>query len=281
MKQNLFTLGAASILFLGACSGTSSSSTVIPSVVPLRAARVTNETKVTVQDLIKGSTIFTPGAYALKYERRESLLPTTLDQNVNDGDNVSITQTDHYAQSFRAGADTNLHSVTLELGWTGGEVVDVRVYSDGLPGLPGTPAEIASATQTLTGTGPGPISFFFTSPPFLTAGETYYITAEVDGAGSVLWFAAHDDTHYSDGTSYSKIGGTTYSPGGYDFTFSAEMFEVAHVYTYNTIPSTSYSAYPAGTPITINGGVAGKISFTPDSTAPVLAEAMDVIAAIK
>ena len=283
MKQNLFTLGAVSTLLLSACSGTSSSSTVIASTVPLRAARITNETKVTVQDLIKGSTVFTPGAYPLKYERRESLLPTTIDQNVNASSSYAITQTEHYAQSFRAGADTNLHSVTLELGWTGNEVVAVRVYSGGIPGLPGTPVEIASATSApLAGTGTGPVAFFFTPTPFLTAGETYYFTVELAGSGSVSWFSDDVDTHYPDGNSYSKTSGaTTYTLNNYDFTFAVEMFEIAHVYSYNSIESTTYSSYPAGTSITINGGVAGKISFTPDTAAPADPTAMDVIAAIK
>ena len=76
---------------------------------------------------------------------------------------------------------------------------------------------------------------------------------------------------YSGGFPFdSTNGGSSYSPiaGGDDQTFKIASGSANFIYTYNSVNSTTYTTYPAGQSITIDGGVAGKLTFVPSSTQP-------------
>lgn len=269
LVATLFNIGCGSNSGSDTVTATGTSTTIL-------LERSSNTTSVTLNNLVQGSAQIVSGSYSFECDVNYTTSVDSFGQTSDTSSGLGVLNIQTVAQSFIATETGKLTSIAVNLQSNAQQDVTLYLYSS----LPtnsqtiGTPlvsqvltVPAGGASQWLTATLATPID--------VVQNSTYYIMIRNSTSNFVNWrSSAPTSRPYADGTTYLTNSGLSYNFVVYpqsELSFSVDIeykHSPVYQYFYNGVASAAYSTYPAGQAITIDGGAAGYLKFTPLSTAP-------------
>lgn len=269
-----------SALYFTGCSKDKSTNTETVTVTQIQTRTIlgirnTNNTSVTLENLVDGAQTVSSGSYNLQCDVTWTNSQNIISQQTSTLALLIRNGLQYMAQSFVAEETGTLSSVAVKISYSGGATTTTSVYIyDSLPsgGAAGSP--LASAVLNISGTGEEWVTAAFVTPPSLQKNSTYYLVVKNSAATDVSWYVNTTGNPYAGGTAHVANSGTGFNfsqlPSG-DMAFVTTIdyqHSPAYQYRYNGVSSVLYSTYPSGQEISIDGGVAGILKFKPSAVAP-------------
>jgi hypothetical protein len=291
--MNKLIVSSAVLISLASCNLQDLQSLESTTAVTATVSMATHRTNVTLTALDEGQMTVAPGTYPLAYEKTvvSAAEPgATVSQTNNPGYlNIEVTDTQWPSQSFTAPATGTLAKVSLLL--SAGDTTDtveVELHAEGLPGALGASLLGTSAATTSVGDGLAWVDFDFSPPIDVTVNHVYFMVARVTQSTGgpyapvgASWYVSSTHAYLDGHASVTTNGGASFVPLEEDTCFIAQIGgrnEVDHfTFNYNGVSSASFSSYPAGQAVIIDGGRAGILTFVPGSVAPMSNAASDEV----